>query len=42
VFFEKLIEQTADEDRVEVSNELIIFFKKLHSTFDEHAALLKK
>ncbi|MFY7734367.1 MAG: hypothetical protein ACOVSR_12850 [Bacteroidia bacterium] len=41
VFFDKLIEQTADEDRVEVSNELIIFFKKLHTTFDEHAALLK-
>lgn len=41
VFFDKLLEQTADEDRVEVSNELIIFFKKLHSTFDEHAALLK-
>ncbi|MFZ4796317.1 MAG: hypothetical protein ACOYMA_02415 [Bacteroidia bacterium] len=40
VFFEKLIEQT-NEDRVAVSNELIIFFKKLQATFDENADLLK-
>ena len=40
VFFEKLIEQT-DEERVEISNELIIFFKKVHSTFDDNVGLLK-
>lgn len=39
VFLESLIEQT-DEERVELSNELIIFFKKIHSTFDEHVNLL--
>ncbi len=39
VFFESLIEQT-EEERVELSNELIIFFKKIHSTFDEHVNLL--
>lgn len=38
-FFEKLIEQTED-DRIELSNELIIFFKKVHSTFDENVPLL--
>lgn len=40
VFFEKLIEQT-DEERVALSNELIIFFKKIHATFDEYAPLLE-
>lgn len=40
VFFEKLIEQTNDE-RVALSNELIIFFKKIHATFDEHAHVLQ-
>jgi hypothetical protein len=39
VFFEKLIEQT-DEERIELSNELIIFFKKIHATFDKYATLL--
>jgi hypothetical protein len=38
-FFEKLIEQT-DEERIELSNELIIFFKKIHATFDDNLALL--
>jgi hypothetical protein len=41
VFFEKLIEQTTEE-RVELSNELIIFFKTIHSTFEDNAALLKE
>lgn len=41
VFFEKLIEQT-DEQRVELSNELIIFFKKIQTIFDENAHLLKQ
>ena len=41
VFFDKLIEQTGEEERVEISNELIIFFKKIQTTFDEHAELLK-
>jgi ribosome-associated translation inhibitor RaiA len=40
VFFEKLIEQT-DEERIELSNELIIFFKTIHTTLEEHAGLLK-
>jgi len=40
VFFEKLIEQT-NEERVALSNELIIFFKKIHSTLEENAPLLK-
>lgn len=40
VFFEKLIEQT-NEERIELSNELIVFFKAVHATFDEHAILLK-
>lgn len=39
VFFENLIEQT-QEERVEVSNELIIFFKKVHATFEENLTLL--
>ena len=39
VFFEKLIEQT-NEERVELSNELIIFFKKVHATFEENTHLL--
>jgi hypothetical protein len=39
-FFEKLIEQTT-HDRVELSNELIIFFKKIHETFDNNKHLLK-
>jgi len=40
VFFEKLIEQT-DEERIAISNELIIFLKKIQTTFDENADLLK-
>ena len=40
VFFESIIEQTSEE-RIELSNELIIFFKKLHATFEENAGLLK-
>lgn len=39
-FFGELIEQT-DDDRVEISNELIIFFKKIHATFDKYEPLLK-
>ncbi|MFM9944478.1 MAG: hypothetical protein ACKVQB_04525 [Bacteroidia bacterium] len=39
-FFGKLIEQTK-HDRVELSNELIIFFKKIHATFDKNEYLLK-
>lgn len=39
VFFESLVEQTKDE-RVALSNELIIFFKKVHSTLEENAVLL--
>lgn len=39
VFFEKLIEQT-DEERIELSNELIIFFKAIHATLDENVNLL--
>ncbi len=39
VFFEKLIEQT-DDERIELSNELIIFFKTIHATLEEHATLL--
>lgn len=39
-FFEKLIEQSRHE-RVALSNELIIFFKKIHATFDKYAYLLK-
>ena len=38
-FFDKLIEQTTEE-RIELSNELIIFFKKIHATFDDNLALL--
>lgn len=41
LFFEKLVEQTTEE-RVELSNELIIFFKKVHTIFDEHGSLLGK
>ena len=39
VFFEKLVEQT-DEERIELSNELIIFLKAIHATLDENAELL--
>ena len=39
VFFEKLINQTSEE-RIELSNELIIFFKKVHATFEEHIDVL--
>ncbi|MFN5885243.1 MAG: hypothetical protein ACK445_07865, partial [Bacteroidota bacterium] len=39
VFFAELIKQTSDA-RIELSNELIIFFKKIHATFDEYAPLL--
>ena len=39
-FFGKLIEQTT-HDRVELSNELIIFFKKIQATFDKYEYLLK-
>jgi len=41
VFFEKLIEQT-EEERIELSNELIIFFKAIHASLDEHVDLLNK
>jgi hypothetical protein len=40
VFFEKLVEQTSEE-RVALSNELIIFFKKINSALEENAPLLK-
>ncbi len=40
IFFGKQIKQTHDE-RVELSNELIIFFKKIQSTFEENEFLLK-
>lgn len=39
-FFEKIIEQTT-HDRVELSNEFIIFFKKIQATFDKNEYLLK-
>ncbi len=39
VFFEKLVEQT-DEERIELSNELIIFLKAIHATLDENTGLL--
>ncbi len=39
VFFDKLIEQT-EEERIELSNELIIFFKAVHATLEENAAIL--
>jgi hypothetical protein len=40
IFFGKQIKNTEDE-RVELSNELIIFFKKIQSTFEENEHLLK-
>ncbi|MCU0442081.1 MAG: hypothetical protein MUE96_06760 [Bacteroidia bacterium] len=40
VFFDKLINQN-DDERIPLSNELIIFFKKIHAIFDEYAFLLK-
>ena len=40
VFFEKLIEQTNDE-RIELSNELIIFFKAIHATLDENVNAIR-
>lgn len=40
VFFEKIVEQTTEE-RVELSNELIIFFKKIQATFDENVSMLQ-
>lgn len=39
VFFEKLINQTKEE-RIELSNELIIYFKKIHAAFEENIQLL--
>ena len=39
-FFGKLIKNTEDE-RVELSNELIIFFKKVQSTFEDNKGLLQ-
>jgi ribosome-associated translation inhibitor RaiA len=41
VFFEKLIEQT-QEERVELSNELIIFFKAIHETLDANVSLINE
>lgn len=41
VFFEKLIDQTK-EDRIELSNELIIFFKAIHATLEQNESLLKE
>jgi hypothetical protein len=40
IFFGKQIKDT-QEERVELSNELIIFFKKIQSTFEENEHLLK-
>jgi len=40
VFFEKLVEQS-NEERIELSNELIIFFKDIHATFEANVDLLK-
>ncbi len=39
VFFDKIIDQTSEE-RVELSDEFIVFFKAIHATLDEHVALL--
>ncbi len=39
VFFDKIIDQTAEE-RVELSDEFIVFFKAIHATLEEHVALL--
>lgn len=39
VFFEKIVEQTTEE-RVELSDELIIFFKSIHQTLEENVGLL--
>lgn len=39
IFFGKLIDDTPDE-RIELSNELIIFFKKTQAVFDENEHLL--
>lgn len=39
VFFDKLIAQTNDE-RVELSNELIIFFKAIHTTLEDNIDIL--
>lgn len=40
IFFGKQIKET-EEERVELSNELIIFFKKVQSTFEDNKHLLK-
>jgi hypothetical protein len=40
IFTDNLIAQTEDE-RVELSNELIIFFKKIHATFNDNEHVLK-
>ena len=39
IFFDQQI-NNAGEDRVELSNELIIFFKKIHATFEDNESLL--
>jgi hypothetical protein len=39
VFFEKIVEQS-EEERVELSNELIIFFKAVHASLEEQESLL--
>jgi hypothetical protein len=40
IFFDKQIEN-ATEDRVEISNELIIFYKKILETFEDYQHVLK-
>ncbi|MFN5920820.1 MAG: hypothetical protein ACK45I_05905 [Bacteroidota bacterium] len=39
VFFDQMLLQTSEE-RVEISNELIIYFKKVHAVFDTHETFL--
>lgn len=41
VFFEKIVDQTTDE-RVEISDELIIFFKSIQETLETNVSLLNK
>jgi hypothetical protein len=40
IFFQKQIAETAEE-RVEISNELIVFYKKVRSTFENYESLLE-
>lgn len=41
VFFDTLLHQT-NEERVELSNELIIYFKKIHAVLEENAQILSE